>query len=415
MPIDANELSHSAHESALLRLLALLAVKWRLIVGGALAAAIVTAITVCVIPSNYTATTVILVPQPMAGSASALMGTLSGGGSVASLASMDGQFANPSDTYLGVLSSRTVADDLIGQFNLANVYGKRTLYATRMALKHHSQIEAARGWLIRISVEDHDAKRAAAIANAYVDELWRANRRLALTTGSQRRLFFEQQVEAERQPLVDAEEAFRQIQQKTGVIQLAGQEELTLRSIAQIRAEMQSRELEVKMLRTTATEQNTELQRIESEIEGLRAQLQQAEGSAGDADDGAFLPAGKLPEAGLEYLRRARDLKYHEALFEMLSRQYESARVEEAKDPALIQVVDQAIPPDKRSWPPRTLLILIAAVGATFLLIGTIAMRRQWYSLSSEPANARHLHVMRRAFVNSWLHSRRRHATPHRA
>jgi uncharacterized protein involved in exopolysaccharide biosynthesis len=320
--------------------------------------------------------------------------------------------ATPAETYMGVLASRTVADELIAQFDLEKRYSKPTLYATRIALKHHSRVEAARGSMIRISVEDRDARRAAAMANAYVDALWRMNRRLALTTGSQRRLFFEQQVESERKPLADAEEAFREIQQKTGVIQLAGQEELTLRSIAQIRAQIQSRELEVQMLRTTATEQNTEVQRLESEIAGLKSQLQQAEGSAGDANDEMFVPAEKLPQAGLEYLRRARDLRYHEALFEMLSRQYEQARVEEAKDPALIQVVDQAIPPDKRSWPPRTLLVQLAAVGTAFLLTGLVLLRARWRRVSEEPANGPHLMAIRGVFAKGWLHWGRGRASP---
>ncbi len=396
----AEELREISHESPVLRLLALFARARKLIVGGTLAVAILTAIVVCVIPKSYTATAVILVPQPASGSAAALMSALGGGGSIAALSSAtDGQFLNGSDTYTGVLASRTVADDLIAQFDLEKAYHQKTLYSTRIALKHHTKLEAARGYLIRISVEDRDPQRAAAMANAYVDALWRVNRRLALTTGSQRRLFFEQQVEAERKPLADAEEAFREIQQKTGVIQLAGQEELTLRSIAQIRAQIQAHELEAEMLRTTATEQNVDVQRLESVIAGLKAQLQQAEGDAGDADDETFVPAGKLPQAGLEYLRRARDLRYHEALFELLSRQYEQARVDEAKDPALIQVVDQAIPPDKRSWPPRTLLVLLSAVGTAFLLTGFVLTRAHWSRVIAEPANGPHLTTLRGVFA----------------
>jgi len=408
----AEELRESTHDSALLRLLALAAGEWRLIVLGTLAAAILTAVTVSEIPVSYTATAVILVPQPSMGSAAALMSALGGGASVAALSASDGQLASPPDTYMGVLASRTVADGLIAQFDLENVYHARSLYATRNALKHHTRLEAARGFLLRISVEDRDARRAAAMANAYVDALWQVNKRLALTTGSQRRLFFEQQLELERKPLADAEEAFREIQQKTGVIELAGQEELTLRSIAQLRAEIQARELQAQMLRTTATEQNPEVQRLESEIAGLKTQLQQAEGSAGDADDETFVPVGKLPQAGLEYLRRARDLRYHEALYELLLRQYEQARVEEAKDPALIQVVDPAIPPDRKSWPPRTLLVLLAAAGTAFLLTGVVLMREQWRRMIAEPANGPHLSALRGVFRRAWPRWRREQAKP---
>jgi uncharacterized protein involved in exopolysaccharide biosynthesis len=408
----AEEIRDSTHESALLRLLAQVAGEWKLIAWGTLAAAVLTAVTVCVIPPSYTATAVILVPQPSMGSAAALMSALGGGGTVAALSGSEGQLASPAETYMGVLASRTVADDLIAEFDLKTVYRERSLYATRNALKHHTRLEAARGFLVRISVEDHDARRAAAIANAYVDALWQVNKRLALTTGAQRRLFFEQQVELERKPLADAEDAFREIQQKTGVIELAGQEELTLRSIAQLHAEIQARELQIQILRTTATEQNTDVQKLESEIAGLKTQLQQAEGSAGDADDGTFVPAGKLPQAGLEYLRRARDLRYHEALYELLLRQSEQARVEEAKDPALIQVVDPAIPPDKRSWPPRTLLVLLAAVGAAFMLTGFVPMRAEWRRMIADPANGPHWMALRGAFPRAWPRWRRERAKP---
>lgn len=396
------ELRESSHESPVLRLLAVLAGEWKLIAGGTLGVAILTAILVLVAPVSYTATTVILVPQQGSGTAAALMSALGGGGAMAALAGGDSQIASSSETYVGVLASRTVADDLITQFNLEKVYHQHSMYSTRLALKHHTKLEAARGFLIRISVEDRDANRAASMANAYVEALWRVNRHLALTTGSQRRLFFEQQVEAERKPLAEAEDAFREIQQKTGVIQLAGQEELTLRSIAQIRAQIQAREIEVQMLRTTATEQNPDVQRLESAIAGLKAQLQQAQGDAGDAGDDTFVPAGKLPQAGLEYLRRARDLRYHEALFELLSRQYEQARVDEAKDPALIQVVDQAIPPDKRSWPPRTLLVLLSMVASSFLLTGFVLARAHWRRVAEEPANGPHMIALRGAYTRAW-------------
>jgi hypothetical protein len=111
-------------------------------------------------------------------------------------------------------------------------------------------------------------------------------------------------------------------------------------------------------------------------------------------------------------MRRARDLRYHEALFEMLSRQYEQARVEEAKDPALIQVVDQAIPPDKHSWPPRTLLVLLATMGTAFLLTGLVLLRVQWRRMNQEPANLPHLMVLRGVFAKGWLHWGRGRAKP---
>jgi capsule polysaccharide export protein KpsE/RkpR len=404
----ANTDNEVASESALLKRLVLLGHYRLMIAGGVLIVATLTAVISCVMPPTYTATTVILTPQTMPSSAAALLGQLSSLGSLASsLAGGENQFKSPADTFLGVLSSRTVSDDLIKRFDLQHHYKKRTLVDTRLALAHHTHIEVARGWLIRISVEDHDVHFAASLANGYVDSLYLVNQQLALTTGSQRRLFLEQQLDSEKIVLTKAEEAFQQIQQKTGMIQLAGQTEITLRSIAQIRAAITSKEVELQLVRTTATEQNVRLQQIEGEVVALKEQLSKAESSAG-GDSDYFIPAGRIPQTGLEYLRAARDLRYHEALFEMLAKQYEAARLEEAKSPPIIQVVDKAIPLDKRSWPPRTLLVMLATLVTTFLLCSVAFVIEHWKDVAGSPVNAKHIHTLQNMLGISWLRSFRR-------
>ena len=387
----------AAAESALLKRLVLLGEYRRLIAYGVVAAALITSIITLLVPVTYTATTVILTPQTMPSSAAALLGELSSLGSLASLAG-DNQFKSPAETFLGVLSSRSVADELIQRFDLQHVYRKRTLVDTRKSLASHTRIEVTRGWLIRISVEDHDVNRAAQLANGYVDALYKVNRQLALTSGSQKRLFLEQQLDAERVLLGQAEESFQKIQQKTGMIQLAGQTEITLRSIAQLRATISAKEIEMQMLRTTATEQNIRLQQMENEVGALKEQLAKAESSSSGGDDDYLIPAGRIPQTGLDYLRGARELRYHEALFEMLAKQYEAARLEEAKSPPLIQVIDKAIALDKRSWPPRALLVMMAGLVATFILCGWVFLAERWKHMASSPANAEYLLALQRMF-----------------
>ena len=384
-------------ESALLKKLVVLAAHRRLIVGGMLGAAILTAIVVIVMPVTYTATTVILTPQNASGSILGLLSQFGGLGSLASL-EPDGLSKTPSDTYLSVLNSRTVADALIQRFQLQRVYRQRTLVDTRKALARHTQIESTRGSAIHISVEDKDVGLATAIANSYVEQLYRVNQTLALTSGAQRRLFLEQQLASERGALSQAELAFQEVERKTGVIQLAGQAEITLRSIAQLRATITVKEVQLELLRPTATEQNLDLVRLESEIGALHEQLRKAESNNTETDDNYFVPAGKIPQAGLEYLRRTRDLRYHEALFEMLAKQYETARIDEAKAPPLIQVIDKAVAPDKRSWPPRTLLVLLALLTSGILLMGAVLFKEKWAKIAEEPENAAHLKVLRDMF-----------------
>jgi len=392
--VTENQDAEGSSESALLSTLVVLAERWRLIVGGVFASALFTVVVVLLMPVTYTASTVILTSQSTAGSASALLGELGSLGALASLGG-DSLFKSQSDTFLGVLNSRTVADDLIQSFHLQSVYRKRTMVDTRKALARHTHIELTKGSLIRISVDDHDVQRAAAMANGYVDELYRVNQHLALTTGSQRRLFLEQQVDMERGALAKAEDAFQEIQRKTGVIQLAGQEEMTLRSIAQIRAAISAKEVQLEQLRTTATEHNIDIQHVESAVSALREQLSKAESNTG-GNDSYFVSAGRIPQAGLEYLRRFRDLRYHEALYEMLSKQYELARIDEAKAPPVIQVLDKAIVLDKRSWPPRTLLVMLAALTSAILLAGSVLLRNKWTRIANEPENVPHLNALRK-------------------
>ncbi|MBV8436361.1 MAG: lipopolysaccharide biosynthesis protein [Silvibacterium sp.] len=384
-------------EPSLLKNLVVLARHRRFIVSGMLIAAAMTALIVLVIPATYTASTVILTSQNSSGSASALLGQL---GALAALGG-DSLLKSQADTFVEVLRSRTVADNLIQDFHLQSVYRKRTLVDTRKALARHTHIEATKGSSIRISVDDHDVRRAAAMANAYVDELYHVNQHLALTTGSQRRLFLEQQVSAESETLAKTEEAFQKLQQKTGVIQLVGQQEMTLRSIAQLRAEISAKEVQMEQLRTMATEQNGQLQQLESGVSALREQLRKAESDSGGGDN-YFVSAGRIPQAGLEYLRQLRNLRYHEALFETLSKQYELARIEEAKAPQIIQVLDKAIVLDKRSWPPRTLLVLLALLTSGILLATGVLLKDRWTRMAEEPENAPHLDALR-----NLLHSKK--------
>jgi tyrosine-protein kinase Etk/Wzc len=356
---------------------------------------VVSAGLIMLMPVSYTGTAIILAPQPSS-TASALLSQL---GSLSSLAPdmlEGGGSKTPEETYLGLLSSRTIGDEIIRRFSLQALYRTRHMVDTRRALAHHTHVEAAKGYLIRISVDDTSAKRAADIANAYVDVLYVINQRLALTQSSQRRAFLEQQVNAERDVLSKAELEFKRVQETTGVIQLSAQAELTLRTIAQLRTEIVSRQLQLQQLQSIATEQNEKVSEMEAGIAALHEQLSKAEkGAAGTETSDYFLSAGKVPAAGLEYIRKTRDLRYHEALFEMLSKQYEMARLDEAKAPPLLQVVDWAVPLDKKTWPPRTLLVLLSGLFSAVFVIGLALAKDAWARARVEPENAEQLAILK--------------------
>jgi tyrosine-protein kinase Etk/Wzc len=342
-----------------------------------LGATVLSALVVFLIPVRYAGEAVILPPQPEQSSqalmlgapASALgLGLLAGGGA-------SSLFRNPGDLYVGLLKSRTVADAIVAKFGLQRLYGSRVMVDTRKQLARRTQIAVGKDLLIHIRVEDADRQRAAAMANAYVDELHLQNSRLALTSAAQRRLFFEEQLRGEREALESAEVAFKQAQQSTGLIYPSGQSAALLRAVAEMRAELASREIEMQRLRLYAGPQNEEARQVEQTIGGLRGQLQKLEGSNTVSEGDILLPVGKLPGAGLDYLRKMRDVKYHETLFELLAKQYEAARIDEARQSPVVQVVDRAVPLDKKSWPPRALLIAICGVLALFISCWIAAAR----------------------------------------
>jgi len=343
-------------------------------------AAIVSGIIAFLVPVSYTAEAVILTPQQAQSSLSSFMGPLAG---LAPAAGMSGlgllsglSLRNPADLYVGVLESRTIADALITKFSLKDVYQVPDYTKARKRLTRNTRIESGKDSLIRVRVDDHDAARAAKLANAYVAELAMSNSRLAFTEAGQRRLFFEAQLVKEKEALAEAEIGLRNTQQATGLVAPSGQAEALLRVGAQLHGEILSRETQLEAMKTFAADDNPRLQMVKRELGVLRSQLNQLE--QGDYKPGTLeLPTGRLPEASLKYIRAVRELKYHETLFEVLSRQYEAAKLDEAKSAALVQVVDRAVTPEQKSWPPRALLILIAVAATVLLSSFWILLREQ--------------------------------------
>lgn len=390
VPAEYPHPSQSAEESVSLLDLALVlaARKWFIILF-TLAVTIITALITLILPFVFTATTTMLPPQ-QASSASSLLGSLgglaslAGGGGGGAAASMLG-LKNPADLYIGLLQSATVEDGLIQRFNLMQLYRRKFLVDTRNVLKSNTKIAAEKSSLISISVKDKDPKRAAALANGYVEELHKLMSHLAVTDAAQRRMFFEQQLEGEKNKLADAEVALEVTERKTGIIQPQGQAAVVIGTIAQLRAQISADEVELAALRTSATDQNSDVVTLQSQIQGLRAQLADFEKGHPGATGSVLTPTSQLPAASLEYIRRMRDVKYYETLFTLLARQYEMAKVDEAKEGQMIQVVDPALVPERRSWPPRTLLTLVAFVLAAGLSSLWVVLQAAYRSKMQDP------------------------------
>jgi tyrosine-protein kinase Etk/Wzc len=365
---------------SLVELSALLYRRRSRLLSAAAIAAVVSGIIVFVIPVSSPAEAVIMTPQQAQSSLSSFLGPLAGlapaaGASGLGLLSGLG-LRNPADLYVGVLESRTIADTLITKFGLKDVYQVPDYTRARKRLARNTRVESGKDSLIRVRVDDHDAARAAKLANAYVEELSKSNSRLAFTEAGQRRLFFEGQLKNEKDALAEAEIAMRNTQQATGLVAPSGQADVLLRVGAQLHAEILSRETQLEAMKTFAADDNPRLQIVKRELGALHAQLNQLE--QGDYKPGTLeLPTGRLPEASLQYLRAMRELKYHETLFEVLSRLYEAARLDEAKSSAVIQVVDRAVTPERKTWPPRALLITITVFVTLLISAFWIVFREQ--------------------------------------
>jgi uncharacterized protein involved in exopolysaccharide biosynthesis len=254
---------------------------------------------------------------------------------------------------------------------------------------------SAKDGMIHISVEDHDPRRAADLANGYVDQFRIQSQHLAITEASQRRLFFEQQLEQAKDNLANAEEAMKETEQKTGVIQLDSQANALIESATSLRAQVAAKEVQIQGMRTYATGENAQLVQAQRELESLRAQLAKLGGSE-DSATSLIVPKGKVPEAGLEYVRKQRDVKYNETIFDILARQFEVAKLDEAKEGALIQVVDPAVPPDRRSSPKRGLIVIVASAVGFFIGIFVALFQAGFQRLKDDPEVTPKLSILRR-------------------
>jgi uncharacterized protein involved in exopolysaccharide biosynthesis len=348
---------HLDHEGTdLIEILTVLAKHKKLLIKLPLAAAILSAAISVALPDVYRATATLLPPQQSQSSAAALLSQL---GSFAGAASSAAGIKNPNDLYVGMLKSRTVADRLIARFNLQKVYDTDLVEKARKKLEDKTSIVSGKDGLITIDVEDSDPKRVTQLTNAYVDELLRLTKILAVTEASQRRIFYEQQLEQAKNNLANAEVAMKHAIDTSGVISVDSDSRALVETIGRLRAQIAAKEIQIRSTQAFITTANPEYQRAEEELNSLKAQLAKLEnGHASDATN----EQPSNDKAGFESIKVLRDVKYYQMLYELLAKQYELARLDEAKDPSVIQVLDQAVVPERKVKPQRAIIVVLGTV-----------------------------------------------------
>lgn len=384
-------------EMSLLDILLLTAAKKRFIARFVIGAAILATVVAFLLPVHYEAKIVLLPPSQNSSMGSSLLGQLGGLGSLGSLASLaGGSFKNPTEMYVSLLTSRTVEDSIVYRFELMKEYRKKRVSDARTELEHCTTVVAgSKDGLIRLSVEDRDPKQAAALAAAYVDEFRKLSASLAITEAARRRLFFEQQLDQAKTRLTDAEDAMTKMQQNTGVLQIDSQARALVEAAAVLRGQVVAKEVEIEGMRSFATEDNPNLILAKQELSALQTQLDRVAGSHPDPGSDINLSKGRVTTAGMEYLRRLRELKYQETVFELLAKEFEVAKLDEAREGSIIQVVDAAIPPDKKSSPHRSWIIMGVTVLAMFLAPALVVFRNRFALACDLPENRQRLRTLR--------------------
>jgi uncharacterized protein involved in exopolysaccharide biosynthesis len=342
-------------------LLFALAPHWKSVVLAPLAAGLLALGIAFLLPKTYLSRTLLLPPQQQQSAAAAALTQL---GALSGLAGAAGNLKSPADQYVALLQSTTVADRVVDHFDLMKIYDTEFRFEARKELASNVTITLGKkDGLIAIEVVDRSPQRAADIANRYVDELRALTGRLALTEAQQRRILFEGQLKQTRDALTAAQQAL----QASGFSQsaLRADARASAEGYARLRAEATAAEVRLQALRRNLADNTPEVQQALSTLGTLRVQL-------------GRLEASNSLDGGPDYVSKFREFKYQETLFELLARQYEMARVDEAREGVLVQVVDEAKPAESKHRPRRALIAAGAALAALILVVAFLLARQSW-------------------------------------
>lgn len=369
----------SADEISFLDLLTTVVENIRLLALGPLAAGVLALGISFALPPTFTAQTVIMPPQQQQGAAAAMLQSL---GALGGLTGAAGGIKNPNDQYVAMLKSRSVEDALIARFKLQERWSYDFLQDTRAELEKKSRISSGKDGLITIVVDDETSQLAADMANAYVEELSRLMGRLAITEAQQRRAFFEVKLKDVQTELGKAEQALR----ATGVSPdlLKTQPESAVAGVAELEARISAQEVKLASMRGYLADSAPEFRQAQNELSAMRQQQSKL---------------GKVNAAGAnsDYIQRYRDFKYQETLLELFAKQYEIARIDEAREGPLVQVVDVAQPPERKSKPKKALIAVLATIATGFALLLFVFVRQAVRNSVADPDAAAKWQSIRRS------------------
>jgi len=379
--LDTHSSSYEAEaddEINLLELLLVLARSWKMIIGVPIVVAIITAIYSLSLPNIYTAKAMILSNDEGGGMMSSMLAQMGG---LASLAGGMGG-ATKADLYVAMLKSETVKDSLIDRFKLMDLYKAKLRTSVYNALDGKSMISPGKkDGIITIAVSDKDPKLAADLANAYVDELGKQAVKFGMSGAGMNRVFLEDRLVKAKVDLAAAENTLKSFQTKNKAMAVTDQAKATLEGVARLRAELVAEEVRMAVLKRQFTEESQDVKRASATIANLRSQIARLEGAG---SDGSMPGVGAMPQLGQEYMRLMREFKIQESLVELLTKQYEMTKLNEAKDVVPFQLFQSAKVPELKSKPKRSLMVILATVTSGFVMVFLAFIREYTSKMNDE-------------------------------
>jgi uncharacterized protein involved in exopolysaccharide biosynthesis len=357
------------------------------------------------IPKQYTAVTSIMPPDQQSSSAlmlAALSGHLGNLGALSSLAGGLPSGRSSAELFIDLLRSGTVSDHLIDRFNLQHVYLKRYRVDAAKHLARLTKItENKKSGVITIEVEDTDRERARDLAQAYLDELNQLVMRTSTSAARRERVFIEERLHQVKASLEDAEMNLSQFSSNSSAIDIKEQTRAMVDAGARVQAQLMVEQSSLQSMRQIYGDGNVRVRESEARISSLQAQLAKMTGSSaplpvGGAHDprtnsdspgdtaALYPPLRQLPRLAVPYADLYRSVQVQEAVFQLLTQQYETARIEEAKDVPAVNVIDPPGIPEKKSFPPRLLLSLLLTLLAFASAASLILLRHYWSEMAQD-------------------------------
>ena len=349
------------------------------------------------IPAEFESTTRLMPPDNQSASSMAMLASLSakGGSAGPALGAMAGDLLglkSSGDLFVGILQSRTVQDRLIERFDLRKIYRKRLWEAARKKLAANTDIsENRKSGIITIAVTDKDPARAAAMGQAYVDELNHLVVDLSTSGAHRERVFLEERLKLVQQDLELAEKDFSQFASNNMAIDIKEQGKAMVEVVARLQGQLIAAETELEGLRQIYADNSVRVRAVQARIAELKQQLEKIGGKGEDTsakpaspNESIYPSIKKLPLLGVPYADMYRRTRVQEATFEVLTQQYELAKVQEVRETPSVKVLDTADIPEKKSFPPRLVILLLGTLLSAAFAVAWILANARWHQMDSE-------------------------------